>query len=194
MAIPSSFLDRTAADLLDLFAAGKNTPGAGSAAALTGAMAGSLLQAVARYTIRAVRKPGADASFLERAEALLEESRERSRLLSVAVDEDATAFEGFWHLKTGEALGPVIEIPLGIAEHCAALGEIGVELYDHGFKAAQGEADTAVRLALASGEAAVRITRLNLKLAEAGLHEEKLRSLDRRLGNLRKLIEERTSE
>ena len=177
-----SLLDRTAADLLELFAAGKNIPGAGSAAALTGAVAGSLLQAVARYTIRAAGKGD--------AEALLEEIGERSRHLSAAVDEDAAAFERFWHLRTEEALGPAIEVPLAIAEHCAALGEIGVELYERGFKPARGEAKTAVLLALASGEAAVHIARLNLKFAQAGLYEEKLLFLERRLGELRM---ERTS-
>lgn len=45
-----SFLDRPAGELLDLFAAGKTVPGAGSAAALQGALAGSLIQAVARYS------------------------------------------------------------------------------------------------------------------------------------------------
>ena len=180
MTTPGSFLDRTAADLLALFAAGKNTPGAGSAAALTGAVAGSLLQAVARYTIRAT-----DASYLERAKALLEQARERSRLLSEAVDEDASAFERYWRLRTAEALGPAIEVPLAIAEHCAALGEIGVELYEKGFKPARGEAKTAVLLALASGEAAVHIARLNLKFAKTGLYEEKVLFLERRLGDLR---------
>lgn len=185
MATPSSLLDLTSADLLDLFAAGKNTPGAGSAAALTGALAGSLLQAVARYTIRAAKKPGADVSYLERAEAILEEVRERSRLLSVAVDEDAAAFERFWRLK-GEALGPAIEVPLGIAGQCAAMGEIGAELHEKGFKAARGEASTAVRLALASGESALHIARLNLKFAGTGPYEERLDSLQRRFEDLRK--------
>jgi formiminotetrahydrofolate cyclodeaminase len=184
MTIPSSLLDRTSTDLLELFAAGKNTPGAGSAAALTGAVAGSLLQAVARYTIRAARKPGAAASYLDRAEALLEELRQRSLLLSMAVDEDAAAFERFWRLKA-EALGPAIEVPIGIAEHCATLAEIGAELYEKGFKPARGEASTAVRLATASGEAALSIARLNLNFAEGNPYEERLSSLQRRLGDLR---------
>lgn len=140
---------------------------------------------MARYTIRAARKPGADASYLERAEALLEEVRERSRLLSVAVDEDAAAFEEFWRLKT-EALGPAVEVPLGIAEHCAVLGEIGAELYEKGFKAAKGEAGTAVRLALASGESALQIVRLNLRFAGIGRYEDKLGSLGQRFEDLRR--------
>lgn len=186
MTTPGSFLDRTAADLLALFAAGKNTPGAGSAAALTGALAGSLLQAVARYTIRAT-----DAPYLERAKALLEQARERSRLLSEAVDEDAAAFERFWRSKSSGDLQEAIEVPIRIAEQCAALGEIGAELHEKGFKAAKGEAKTAILLAAAGGEAAVHVARLNLKFAETGLYEEELNSLDRRLGDLRK---RRTSE
>ena len=69
-----SFLDRTTRDLLDLFAAGKNTPGAGSAAALMGALAGSVLQTVAQHTIKAAessKRREAYASFRERAEAIL---------------------------------------------------------------------------------------------------------------------------
>ncbi len=185
MATSSSLLDRTVTDLLELFAAGKNTPGAGSAAALTGAVAGSLLQAVARYTIRVAGKPDADSSFLDRAGILLEEARERSRRLSEAVDEDAAAFERFWQSRSKGDLQEAIEIPIKVAEQCAALGEIGVELHEKGFKAARGEAKTAVLLALAGGEAAMHIARLNLKFAAINLHEEKLRPLDQRLGDLR---------
>lgn len=193
-----SLLDRTSTDLLDLFAAGRNTPGAGSAAALTGAVAGSLLQAVARYTIRAAgKREEAYAPFLERAEALLEEVRERSRRLSMAVDGDAAAFERYWGQRSSETLRPATEIPIGIAEHCAALAEAGLELHEHGFKAARGEAATAVLLAVASGEAAVHVASLNLIFAGTadwvGVQEERLRSLRPRLGELRKLIEARMS-
>lgn len=189
----SSLLDKTAADLLDLFAAGKNTPGAGSAAALTGALAGSLLQAVARYTIRAAAKGKAYTDFRERAEALLEEVTERSRRLSRAVDEDAAAFELYWRERTSEALRPATEVPVAIAEHCAALAEAGIELREHGFKAARGEAATAVLLAVASGEAALHVARLNLKFAGtapwAGAGEERLGSIGRRLGGFRSMIQ-----
>jgi len=197
-----SLLDRRTADLLDLFAAGKNTPGAGSAAALAGAVAGSLLQAVARYSIRDAAKRGSTELSGERAGILLDEARERSRLLSAAVEEDATAFERFWRLRAGgkaererqKAFQRVVEVPLEIAEQCAALAEMGIELHDHGFKAAQGEASTAVLLAIAGGEAALNIVRLNLKLggserwAEA---QEAPSVIERRLWDLRRLIEER---
>ena len=106
----SSFLDRSTGDLLDLFAAGKNVPGAGSAAALQGALAGSLLQAVAKYS---------------RADELLNEARERSERLRRAMDEDAAAFREFWGSRTSEALARATEIPLAIARDCAALAAIG---------------------------------------------------------------------
>ncbi|HEX6902344.1 MAG TPA: cyclodeaminase/cyclohydrolase family protein [Thermoanaerobaculia bacterium] len=183
-----SLLDHTAADLLALFAAGKNTPGAGSAAALTGALAGSLLEAVARYTIRAAAKGEAYASFQERAEVLLSEVSERSRRLSLAADEDVEAFQRFWREKTSENLEAAVEVPVGIAEECAALAEIGIELREHGFKAARGEAATAVMLAVASGEAALLVADLNLKFAGTaawvGPLEERMRSLRARLGEL----------
>jgi formiminotetrahydrofolate cyclodeaminase len=192
-----SLLDHTAADLLALFAAGKNTPGAGSAAALTGALAGSLLQAVARYTIRAAAKGEAYASFQERAEALLSEVSERSRRLSLAADEDIAAFQRFWREKTSEALLPAIEVPAGIAEECAALAEAGIELHEYGFKAARGEAATAAMLAVTGGESALLVADLNLKFAGttawAGSLEERARSLRTRLGELRISIEKRIS-
>jgi formiminotetrahydrofolate cyclodeaminase len=154
--VPDSFLDRTAADLLDLFAAGKNTPGSGSAAALMGALAGSLIQAVALYS---------------KAEAIQVEARERSERLRRAVDEDAAAFNEFWRLRKpgGEekdkALRRATEIPLAIAEDCLALAALGRELYDHGFKNARAESNTAMLSARAGAEAALHTVRLNLEAA-----------------------------
>jgi formiminotetrahydrofolate cyclodeaminase len=155
--VPDSFLDRTAADLLDLFAAGKNTPGSGSAAALMGALAGSLIQAVALYS---------------KAEAILIEARERSERLRRAVDADAAAFNEFWRLRkagTAEkeaALRRAIEVPLAIVDDCLVLAGLGRELYAHGFKNARAESSTAALAAMAGAEAALHTARLNLKAAE----------------------------
>jgi formiminotetrahydrofolate cyclodeaminase len=168
-----SFLDRTAFDLLDLFAAGKNTPGSGSAAALMGALAGSLIQAVALYS---------------KEETILAEARERSDRLRRAVDEDAVAFNEFWRLrKSGgeekdKALRHATEIPLAIAEDCLALAGLGLELYDHGFKNARAESNTAMLSARAGAEAALQTVRLNLEAAgEApwvGEVREKMKALE----------------
>jgi formiminotetrahydrofolate cyclodeaminase len=191
MTSDDSFLDRATRDFLDLFAAGRNTPGAGSAAALAGAIAGGLLETVARHTIKAA----ACAPFHDRAERLLEMARERSRRLRAAVDEDAAAFERFWRERTAETLRQATEIPLAIAEDCLALAGIGIELYDHGFKNARGESGAAALSALANGEAAAQCARINLQFAGgAGWAEEGAKrgiDLRRRLRELRAAVEAR---
>jgi formiminotetrahydrofolate cyclodeaminase len=198
MTTRSSFLHRTAEELLDLFAAGRNTPGAGSAAALTGALAGSVLQTVARHTLKAAtsaKRAEVYAPFRERAEILLEEARDRSHSLRAAVDADAAAFDRFWGSRTEEDLQRATDIPFEIARHCAALAEIGIELYDHGFRNAQGEAAAATLSAIAAGEAAAYAAQLNLKFAGTaawteGAREE-VRDLRRRLRGIRELVEAR---
>ena len=166
------FLDRSTGDLLDLFAAGKNVPGAGSAAALQGALAGSLIQAVAKYS---------------RDEGLLNEARERSERLRRAVDEDAAAFQEFWRSRTAEALAQATEIPIAIARDCAALAAIGLELHEKGFKNARGESAAAAWGALAAAEAALYVARLN-----QGSRAEEIRSLVGDLRELRKRLEDAT--
>jgi formiminotetrahydrofolate cyclodeaminase len=187
---------RTAGELLDLFAVGRNTPGAGSAAALTGALAGSVLQTVARHTIKAAessKRREVYAPFRERAEAILEEARNRSQSLRDAVDADAAAFDQFWRDRREENLQRATDIPIEIAGHCVALAEIGLELHEQGFRNAQGEAAAATLSAIASGETAAYIASLNLRSADGWAEErkEKIRSLRGRLRDLRGLIEAR---
>ncbi len=176
-------LDLPAAELLERFAAGKLTPGAGSAAALMGAVAGSLIQAAAQYAIKA-RKREAEAPFRERAGVLLAAARERSGRLGKAVEEDAAAFDRYWQLLTelraaplsdveradlqaraSEALRQATDIPIEIGRQCVGLAEIGLELYERGHRNARGEAATAVLSAIANGEAAAHTARLNLEFA-----------------------------
>lgn len=190
-----NLLDRSASELLELFAAGRTTPGAGSAAALTGAVAGSLVQAAARYAVRAAGKTG--APFGERAAAILEDAGERSRRLALAVEEDAEAFQRFWQNRTEEALRLATDVPLDIAEHCLALAEMGLELYDEGFENARGEAAAASLGAIAGGEAAVYAARLNLAFAGTADwiadRQETVQALGSRLRDVRGRIEERTA-
>jgi formiminotetrahydrofolate cyclodeaminase len=187
----TSFLDHTGSDLLDLFAAGRNTPGAGSAAALAGAIAAGLLETVARHTIRV---PACE-SFRDRAGTLLERARERSRRLRAAVDKDAAAFERFWRERTQATLRQATEVPLAIAEDCLALVEIGIELYDHGFRNARGESAAAALSALANGEGAAQCARINLHFASGARWAEdttkNVIDLRRRLRELRAAVEAR---
>lgn len=167
-----SFLDRSTGDLLDLFAAGKNVPGAGSAAALQGALAGSLIQAVAKYS---------------RDERLLNEARERSERLRKAVDEDAAAFQEFWKNRASEALTLATDIPIAIARDCASLAAMGLELHEKGFKNARGESAAAALSALAAAEAALYVARLN-----QGSRADEIRTLVGELRELRQRLEDAT--
>lgn len=215
----NSFLNRITLELLELFASGKPTPGAGSAAALMAALSGSLTQSVAQYTLKAARRYDAYVPFKERAEVILEESRERSQRLCNAVDEDSAAFDQYWqhwrlqiqdaHMegasasekaqlraRTSEALRRATAIPIEIAEDCVALAEMGFELYDRGYRDARGETCTAILSAIANGEAAVHTARINLQQAAVNaswvdVERERIRRLCRRLRGLRTLIEVR---
>ena len=192
---PRTLLDQSTQELLEAFAAGKNTPGAGSAVALAGAVAGSLIQASAHYAVRVARREDSGSAFLERAEAILEEARGRSRRLSLAVDEDAAAFQQYWRERTDETLRHAIDVPLGVAGECAALAEMGIELLEQGFRNARGETVTALLTAVASGEAALSVARLNLGDAREPLwidsRKEEIQALLRRLEDLRRQIEAR---
>lgn len=183
----SSLLNRTTHDLLDLFGAAQRTPGGGSAAALMGALAASLMEAVARYTIRA------GLPFQARAEALLAGVEEKSIILRAAVDDDARAFDDYWRSRTSEALERATRVPLDIADHCLALAEMGLELHENGNPRARGEAITALLAVLAATEAAVRTADLNLRFAGTaewvGEGRDRLRALRSRLEALRMRVE-----
>jgi formiminotetrahydrofolate cyclodeaminase len=85
----SELRDLSLAEFTEALASGAPTPGGGSASALAGALAASLVAMVARNT-------AANPSFAERAGVLQEieaEAEERRRELVGLVDEDAAAFD-----------------------------------------------------------------------------------------------------
>jgi hypothetical protein len=83
------------------------------------------------------------------------------------VDGDAAAFNDFWKNRTDEALKRATDLPMAVAVDCLALAEMGIELYDQGFKNARGEASAAALGAVAGGEAALHAARLNVGFAGA---------------------------
>jgi methenyltetrahydrofolate cyclohydrolase len=192
----AEILNRNARELLELFAAGNTTPGAGSSAALMGALAASLAQTVARHTLKAARsgkRREVYAPFRERAEALLEQAGELADRLRRAVDEDAAAFDQFWANRTQGALQRATDVPIAIAACCVAVAEIALELYDRGARSSRGEASAAILSALAGGETAAHVAHLNVKFVGNGAEErkEKAFNLRRRLRELRKDAEAR---
>lgn len=193
-----SLLDYKAQDLLELIAGGSTTPGAGSSAALLGAVAASLAQTVAFHTLKAARsgkRREAYAQFRDRAETLLAEAALLSERLGHAVDDDTVAFDLFWEKRTEEAQRLATEVPIAISMLCVEVAEIALELYDHGAQSSQGEAIAAFSGALAGGETAAHVAHLNLKFAGAGdwaeSRKEEVRDLRKRLRNLRKDAEAR---
>lgn len=194
-----SLLSRTAEGLLDLFAAGRRTPGAGSAAALNGAVAASLVQAVASYTLQAAARREDGAPLRERAEAILREAAARSARLRQAVDEDVAAFEQYWRDRAPESLQRATALPLAIVEECAAVVELGLELHARGSRSARAEACAAVLGAQAAGESAAHVAGSNLLLAAragwttgwASSLRERADALRSRLRELRHEIEAR---
>lgn len=194
----AEILSRGSEELLELFAAGNTTPGAGSSAALMGALAASLARTVARHTLKAARsgkRREIYAPFRERAEALLEQAGELADRLRRGVEEDAAAFDQFWAERTEETQRRATEVPIEIAEHCLAVARIGLELWEWGARSAQGEAAAATLGALAGGETAAHVAHLNLKFAGAGewaeRRKEDVRDLRHRLRDLRKDAEAR---
>lgn len=157
----SSLLDRPTREALDQFGGGI-VPGAGSAAALTGALAAKLARAADR-------------------EALHPELERLATELIALVDRDAQAFATFWRLfKAAKKKGPpsgseaatlteaqreATSTPLAIAEACRKVATIARELTQSGLPAARAEAVTAEKLAGAAAESAVYVVRENLRFA-----------------------------
>lgn len=157
----SSLLDRPTREALDRFGRG-TVPGAGSAVALTGALAARLARAA-----------DSEGRFPLLATLAAE--------LEAGVDRDALAFSTFWQLlkeaRSGgqgsppkaqalsQALHDATVTPLAIAQICQRVADIAEELVQTGLPAARAEAMTAERLASAAGESACFIVRENLRFA-----------------------------
>lgn len=173
-----------AADLLDAFGPGEpRRPAAGSAAALAGVLAAKLLTTVVELT----RGRADYAEALPRLELLDEEVRNRLEpALRQAVHEDAEAIDPVIELRrqrdreadpgrkreleeaAREGLVRATEIPLQIARDCARLAEIGRAAFEHGYRAAKGDAYAAATLAQGAAAAALGLVRSNLRRLPSG--------------------------
>jgi methenyltetrahydrofolate cyclohydrolase len=142
-------------DLLDAIAAQEPAPGAGSAAALVGALAAALCAKVARFS--------ADGGSFAQAEAL-------RRRLTVLAPEDAAAFiaaleqlrERRDDFELGRALALAADVPLRIAEACADVAELAAALAASGKAELQPDARAASVLAAAAARASALLVEANL--------------------------------
>lgn len=164
----------TLTEFTDLLGSDEPVPGGGSASAVTGSLAASLLAMVARLSID---RPKYEPYAATNARALDAAERARARLLELA-DEDAHAYAGFSAAlklpkETDEqreqrtdalrqAARSAAEVPLTIARECAALLEQIESMAGRSNVNAASDLEVAVRLGAAAARGAASNVLVNL--------------------------------
>jgi len=182
-------------ELLEAFAAGSHMPGAGSAAALMGLLAGKLIVSVGKLSLRKPtyqdrhgeieRLVGAVAGRIE------PELRRLFERDSVIFDEvialrrarDAEADEGkraaiLAQLET--TMRDATEIPFRICELCVELVDLGTAMFDAGLVAGRGDSGAAISAAAGGAMSGIFILGSNLDSFEPSgwLNEQQTRYRD----------------
>ena len=151
--------------LLDGLASVAPTPGAGAAAAWTGAIAAALVEMVSAIECRRDDPSPQAAARRDRAGEL------RALVLALA-DEDVAAYGAVLaargdQARFREALAAAADPPLRIARYCAELWELAVAAAANARGGVRGEALAAVAFSGAAVAAAVPLVELNLGGAPA---------------------------
>jgi formiminotetrahydrofolate cyclodeaminase len=136
---------------LDAVAEATPAPGGGSSAAVTAALAASLVEMAARLA--------SDEEAAERARAL------RAGALRLAEEELASyapVLEARTQADRMTALDAASEPPAQIAELAAEVAELGLKVAESASEAVRGDALTGVTLAEAAAGAAARLVEINL--------------------------------
>ena len=170
----------SATGFLDQLAAGRATPGGGSAAAYSGAMAAGLVAMVARLTVGKKKYADVEARMNEIID-LAETVRSN---LAEGVQKDATAFDGVMEEfrlpketdrekairrdAIERATHVATEVPLETAEQAAAIAEIAAELTE----TANSNAITDAAAAANFAQSAVHIAGLNVKINATSVSDE----------------------
>jgi formiminotetrahydrofolate cyclodeaminase len=169
VAPPPSFLDKTAAELLDELA-GPVAPAGGSALAFAVAMAA----AVVRMAARASKDSwDAAAGVAAQADALRARAAPLAQLDADVLDEALAVRDGSATLSAekrdweiGKAFAAAAEPPLEIARAAADVAELGAEVALSGDPRVRADAIAATMLAAAAARAAVTIVQVNLTSVE----------------------------
>ncbi len=175
-----SLLDQTVADFLDNLASKEPVPGGGSVAALSGALAASLLAMVCRLTIG---KKGYEEVSPE-MEGLVPELLTVEAQLRGLMEQDAKAYADVmdaYKLPKGtdvekatrtsavqSALKRASEVPLRVAEKCTQLVQLARPIAERGNKNAASDAGVAALMA----EAGLRGAALNVTINLATIRDE----------------------
>jgi len=171
---PEPFRSLTVGDLLAAFAKGSPAPGGGSAAALTGAIAGSLATMVASLSLCKPPYP----KFWQELQALEAEASGLQSRLAVLIDDDASAYLDLLAARrlpestsdelairraaTAAALRRATEVPLAVADACACVLQLAVRAAVLGRRSARPDAVVASLLASAALRGAAVTAKVNL--------------------------------
>ena len=142
------------------------TPGGGSVAALTGAMAASLVSMVAGLTIGKERYKKAEG----RMKRILGEAKTLKRNLMNLSNKDIEAFDQVMlayksknKVAIKKALKKAIEVPLKVILLSNKVQKLALEVAKYGNKNAFSDAKSAYYLAQAAGKSALENVRINRK-------------------------------
>lgn len=177
--------------VLEQMFSGEGTPGAGSAAAMSVALAAALVRGHAELSLRQDGK-GPAADFLPRAEVIEIASREILERAQRAASADAEAFTVVLEaravrdaaqgeardLAAARASTALVSATWGPLEVCRMALEVagfGLELAERGRRSARGEARVAVLLALAAAEGCIVLGGINLKALSPADSDESVR-------------------
>ncbi len=162
-------IDLTLKEFFDELASKKPTPGGGSAAALEGALAASLVSMVCRLTIS---KRGYE-SVQEDIKQILRKSENLRKKLTALIDKDSHAYqEAVTAYKTGDkkaqrnALKKAAKVPLDTAILSDAVVDLAKEVTKKGNKRAISDAKVACLMAVSALKGAIENVRINLNLID----------------------------
>ncbi len=198
-----SLADQPLQTFLDALASAEPVPGGGSVAALSGALAASLLAMVCRLTIgkKGYESVGGDMqNILARVEPLQKELREQ---MQSDIDAYARVMQAYGLTKNDDAgkaartraiqdaLKHASDVPLHVAELCATVLDLAVPVATAGNKNAASDAGVGALLA----EAGLRGAALNVTINLASIKDESFVAAHRaRVNELTTFAEQRKRE
>jgi len=163
-------LDCSVNDLLDRLAAKQSAPAAGTAAAITAAMAAGLLGMAARFSTGQLSDSARRAAHADRVRdqvaALAERDAEAYQAVLAAFALPSEFDSEVRRRQIRRTLERASRVPTEIAEAAREIAIEAVELAERGNPNLRGDAFTAATLAAAAARAAAELVRLNVELGE----------------------------
>lgn len=170
-------------ELLDKFGAGSHKPGSGSAAALLAMVSAKMVITVIELTKEKPAYAKYVPHFMEISELI--ENRYYPELVAL-FQRDSDEFDGVILLRRQrddetnlvkrrkvvenleKAMRIATQIPLRIAELSLDLGNMAIEVFDHGFKAVRGDSGVGLTSAISAISGCMYIVELNLASTSPG--------------------------